>query len=370
MNRLNRRNWLRLTSLGGTAAIIQPLQAHTELAEGDRAAEATVARLSSNENPYGPSDRVRQAVIKGFDEACRYPFAANEILSEKIAKKEGVTADQIVITGGSTEGLKATGLTYGVHSGEIISPDPTYLSLLTYAAHHGAYINRVPLNDELEHDLDEMARRVTNRTSLMFVCNPNNPTGTIIPKDRITDFCRTMSKRCLVFSDEAYSDFVEEPEYPSMVKLVKEHANVIVSRTFSKVYGLAGFRIGYLIARPDIARRIRPNVMANTNMLAIHAATEAMDDEVFYDFSLQKNKEAKTYLYGLFDELGLKYVKSHTNFVFFHTGMQIQNVIEKMKKQDVNVGRPFPPLTDWCRISTGRMNDVEKFGAALKQVLT
>ncbi len=370
MTRLNRRNWLRLTSLGGTAAVVHPLTATGAFQTTKITAPSAIARLNANENPYGPSERVRRAVMAAFDEGCRYPFVAVAELRKKIAEKEGVSEKHIIITGGSTEGLKAAGLTYGVDSGEIISPDPTYLSLLSYAQQHGAYINRVPLNDKLEHDLDEMARRVTNRTSLVFVCNPNNPTGTIIDRHRIKDFCESLSKRCLVFSDEAYGDFIEETDYPSMLDLVKENANVIVSRTFSKVYGLAGFRIGYLIARPDIAARIRPNVMANTNMLAIHAATEAMQDKEFYEFSLAKNREAKNFLYGLFDELNLRYVKSHTNFVFFQTGMTIQKVVEKMRDQEVNVGRPFPPLTDWCRISTGRMEDLERFGGALRKLFT
>ena len=371
MKALNRRNWLRLAGMAGSAALVQPLHGDSSrLQQNLPPTEDAVARLSSNENPFGPSERVRQAVIKAFDEGCRYPFRAMDVLSEKIAKREGVEKNCVVLTGGSTEGLKATGLTYGMHDGEIISPDPTYLSLLTYAQQHGAYINRVPLNDELAHDLEEMERRVTNRTSLVFVCNPNNPTGTIIAPERIRDFCYSLSKRCMVFSDEAYLDFIDGHDYPSMVSLVKEGANVVVSRTFSKVYGLAGFRIGYLIARPDIAARIRPNVMAYTNMLAIHAATEAMDDHEFYRHSLQKNKEAKNYLYQLFDEMGLKYAKSHTNFVFFHTGIDIKSLNAKMKDKNVNIGRPFPPLLDWCRISTGRMDDMKRFGKALREVMS
>jgi histidinol-phosphate aminotransferase len=368
MRQFNRRHWLRLTGIAGSAALVQPLSATPTTIHEINVKPPSIARLSSNENPFGPSERVRKAVIEGFDEACRYPFGAVAKLSKKIAAKEGVSPEHIIITGGSMEGLKATGLTYGMDSGEIISPFPTFLSLVNYAKQFGAFVNRVPLNNDLEHDLDEMERRVTNRTSLVFVCNPNNPTGTIISKEKIGSFCDSLSKRCIVFSDEAYYDFITEPDYPSMVSLVKKGGNVVVSRTFSKVYGLAGFRIGYLIARPDIAARIKPNVMANTNMLAIYAATAAMEDPEFYDFSLQKNLEAKTYIYDLLDELGLRYVKSHANFVFFHTGRPIAYLVKEMKKHDVHIGRPFPPLTDWCRISTGRMEDVSKFGSALKKL--
>lgn len=364
---MNRRKWLQLTGLAGSATLLSTTD--TFARSLDLNPVATPARLCYNENPFGPSDRVREAVMEAFMESShQYPFARIADLQKDIADKEGVDASSIVVTGGSTEGLKATGLTYGWKGGEIVSPDPTYLSLLSYAEQFGAYINKVPLNDKLEHDLEEMDRRVTNNTRLVFVCNPNNPTGTLIPKERIEDFCESLSKRTIVFSDEAYGEFITEPDYPSMTTLVKKGANVIVSRTFSKVYGLAGLRVGYLIARPDIANRIRPNAMASTNMLAVYAAKAALKDQQFYNTSLAKNLEAKEYMYDLFDELGLKYVKSHTNFVFFHTGMPIGKLIEKMKEQDVQVGRPFPPLTDWCRISTGQMNDVMKFGQGLKKV--
>lgn len=369
MNQINRRNWLRLTGLAGTAALVTPVTGRSHGIVTSGSLTESVARLSSNENPFGPSGKVREALIAAFEEGCRYPFGKVQELSRELARKEGVEPEQIVVTGGSTEGLKATGLTFGVHGGEIISPDPTYLSLLSYAEQFGAFINRVPLNQNLEHDLDEMEKRVSHQTRLVFVCNPNNPTGTIIPAGRIRDFCLSLSRRTMVFSDEAYGDFIEEKGYPSMISLVREGANVIVSRTFSKVYGLAGLRIGYLVARPDIAARIRPNVMANTNMLAIYGALAALKDEVFYQTSLQKNREGKEYIYRLLDQLNLQYVKSHTNFVFFHTGRPIQQLMGKMTDRGVQIGRPFPPLTDWCRISTGKMEDLEKFGKALMEVM-
>lgn len=369
MNQINRRNWLRLTGMAGSAALVSPLQSRSFDLPLSATPTDVFARLSSNENPFGPSKVVREALIAGFEDGCRYPFGKVQELVKELAIKEGVEPDQIVVTGGSTEGLKATGLTYGIQGGEVISPDPTYLSLISYAEQFGAYINRVPLNEDLEHDLDEMEKRVNHQTRLVFVCNPNNPTGTIIPADRIRDFCWTLSKRTMVFSDEAYADFIEEKNYPSMVSLVKEGANLIVSRTFSKVYGLAGLRIGYLIARPDIAKRIQTNVMANTNMLAIHAALAALKDDSFYTSSIQKNQEGKQYIYNVLDELGLRYVKSHCNFVFFHTGRPVQQLIGKMADKKVQVGRPFPPLTDWCRISTGKTEDLQKFGEALKQIM-
>lgn len=371
MKNINRRRWLQTASIAGLAAAFSPgsvLGQERPLITEANSGYA-YAKLNSNENPFGPSAKVRQAMIEAFDMGCRYPYGKMNELAELIAKREGVSRDHIVMAAGSTEGLKATGLTYAAGSGEIITADPVYKSLLSYAEQHGAYINRVGLTKDLGHDLEEMERRISSQTALVFLCNPNNPSGALIPKQELLDFCHTASDRAVVFSDEAYYDYITEPDYPSMVELVKAGKNVIVSRTFSKVYGLAGLRVGYLVARPDIAQRVRDNVMAKANMMAVIGATAAMEDQEFYQMSLQKNQDAKRHIYSVLDDLGLRYVPSHTNFVFFHTGRDIQTLIPQMRAKGVAIGRPFPPLTDWCRISTGTMPDVERFGVALRQVM-
>lgn len=372
MKNLNRRKWLQAAGISGLSAALFPGQMlSNEFKPQPRAHVAyDYAKLNSNENPFGPSAKVRQAMIDGFDMGCRYPYQMMNQLAEKIAQREGVSRDHIVMAAGSTEGLKATGLTYGINGGEIITADPVYKSLLTYAEQLGAFINRVPLTTEMGHDLEEMERRITSKTSLIFLCNPNNPTGTLIPKAELLDFCNTASDKTVIFSDEAYYDYITEPNYPSMISLVKQGKNVIVSRTFSKVYGLAGLRVGYLVARPDIAQRIRANVMAKANIMAVIGATAAMEDDTFYEMSLQKNTEAKKYIYRTLDELKLRYVPSHTNFIFFHTGKDISWLNQQMRAKSVAIGRPFPPLTDWCRISTGTMEDVQKFGIALREVMS
>ena len=326
-------------------------------------------RLSSNENPFGPSEKVRSRIRNSFDIACRYPFQYLSQLVTEIAEKEGVSRDCVVVTGGSTEGLKACGLVYGLEGGEVIAADPTFQALLTYAENFGAYVHRVPLNEKMEHDLEGMSRRITSKTRLIFLCNPNNPTGTLLDKDTLRDFCTSHDGKSIIFSDEAYYDFIVEPDYPSMVELVREGRNVIVSKTFSKVYGLAGMRIGYLIARPDIADRLKEAVMANTNILAIEAAREALKDDEFYKFSLQKNFEAKKYIYQTLEDLNLNYIPSHTNFVFFRTGRPVRDVISAMQREDVIIGRPFPPMEEWARISTGTMDEVRAFGSALRKVM-
>ncbi len=371
MKHLNRRQWLRTAGLAGAFTLTGGLPVVAEsTSRGSILTTDAPARLSSNENPFGPSKKVREALLEGFDAACRYPFSWYGELLELLAEKEGVSTDHIVLTAGSVEGLKITGLVYGWQGGEVVAATPTFQSLLTYAETFGAHVHRVPVNDELVHDLDAMEKRITANTRLVFICNPNNPTGTLLPADKLRDFCSSVSHRTVVFSDEAYYDYVEEPGYPSMIELVKEGLNVIVSRTFSKVYGLAGLRIGYLVARPDIAARLVEARVSFPNVMGIFAAKAALKDEEFYRFSLRKNAEAKKMIYDTLDGLGLRYVPSHGNFVFFHSGREISQLIGHMKKEDVLIGRPFPPLLEWCRISTGTLEDTARFCRGLKTVMS
>ena len=188
--------------------------------------------------------------------------------------------------------MKISGLTFASNGGEIISGQPTFLAMMDYAKQWGATVNWVPVGKDKGYDLDEIEKRVSSNTKLIFLCNPNNPTGTLVPAKKLVEFCDSVSKKTIVFSDEAYYDFIETPNYPSMIEAVKKGDNVIVSKTFSKVYGMAGLRVGYLIAKPEIASQIRKNIVAMSNVLAIEAAKEALDDKSFYNFSLSKNKEA------------------------------------------------------------------------------
>lgn len=370
MSSFNRRNWLKASGLLGTAAVISGTAAAHELILPETPKAAGPIRLSSNENPLGPSPLVRKAMSSAFDEACRYPGMYLPELRDMLAAKEGVTKDHIIITGGSTEGLKITGVAYGMYGGEIIAARPTFLAMMNHAEQFGATVNWVDVKEDMSLDLDEMEKRISTNTKLIFLCNPNNPTSTIVSANELKQFCEAASERVMVFSDEAYYDFIEEPNYPSMVELVKEGKNVIVSRTFSKVYGLAGLRIGYMVARPDIAAKLKDQVVAFTNVLALKAAVTALKDDDFYAKSVAMNRKGKEMIYKTLDDLGRKYVKSHTNFVFFHSGIPIGELQEKFREENIFIGRPFPPFYDWCRISTGTLDEVEAFCNTLKKMYT
>ena len=373
MKGLSRRDWLKTTSLGSGLALlggvgIVPSLSAEEIKKYNPRPLAGPIRLGSNENPYGPSESMRKAMVAAFENSCRYPWGYNASLVKMIAEKEGVPEDHIVLVAGSTEGLKVAGITFG-QGGEIITCSPTFLSMMEYAELWGTEINWVPLTKDLDFDLDEIEKRVTYETRLVFLCNPNNPTGKLLPADRVMDFCETVSKRAVVFSDEAYYDYITEPNYPSMVELVKKGHDVVVSRTLSKVYGLAGIRLGYLIARPELAKKLSDRVVANTNIMAIEAGKAALADKDFYRFSLQKTNEAKAMIIQTLNELKLPYLESHANFVFFQSGKDIAELGKTMAQKGVLIGRPFPPLNDWCRISTGTFEEMALCNQAIKEVL-
>ena len=368
MTKLNRRKWLQLAGMAAPASMINP-QSLLDSFSATKALSSERAYLCYNENPYAPSQKVKQAMIDGFHLACRYPGNQNRALEAQIAEKHGLKPANIVVTNGSREGLNAVGLLYGSGGQEIITCEPTYEALLFYAEQFGANVIRLPLLSNLEFDLPGIEERIRENTSMVFICNPNNPTGTLVPDDVLEAFARRAAEKTMVFIDEVYYDYIEEENYKSMTHLVEEGLDVIISRTFSKIYGLAGLRVGYLIAPEQTATKLRESLMARGNMMAILSAQASLDDDAFYELSLKKNKEAKTFVYELLDSLGLEYKRSHTNFVFFKTGMDIKRFIKGMGLNKVKVGRPFPPLNEWCRVSTGTMEDMHKFGEALLKVI-
>lgn len=358
----SRRDWIKASmGIGGLMLAPSSLLTAQEKEHFRPRILDPIVRLSSNENPYGPSQRVRDRIKQSFEHACRYPYAYSDELAEQLAKKHGVSPESIIVTGGSTEGLKVTGITFAANGGEIISGQPTFLAMMDYAKQWGATVKWVPVGEDKGYDLEAIEKQISSNTKLVFLCNPNNPTGTLVPAQKLVDFCAVASKKTIVFSDEAYYDFIEDPNYPSLIEAVKRGENVIVSKTFSKVYGMAGLRVGYLIAKPEIAQQIRKNVVAMSNVLAVEAAKEALQDEAFYRFSLQKNKEAKERIYQLLDHLKLDYVQSHTNFIFFQSQRDIRELGPAMLEKGVRIGRPFPPFYDWCRISTGTAEEVALF---------
>ncbi len=362
---MNRRHWLKSSA---ATALSLPLWPTLPAFPSYKPAGGPL-RLHNNENPFGVPESARQAIIGAFEDGGDYPTNQYADLAQRIADREGLTPAHVVLGAGSGELLRAAGTAYGLGGGEILTGYPTYEGLENYATRIGAFVHRVPLDESLALDLDAMDRRTTQAVRLVFVCNPNNPTGTIVPADRVRAFCETVSTRSVVLVDEAYHEFVDDPQYATMLPLVRADYNVIVSRTFSKIYGLAGLRLGYALARPDIADRLRRYLtIGGVNLIGVAAAHAAYQDTDFVAKSLRENAAARAYTTDLLTRAGFQVAPSRTNFVFFRLGYDVNKFRDAMAAQGIMVGRPFPPYLDWCRVSLGTVADMERFAAALNTV--
>ncbi len=368
---MNRRQWLKTGALAAAGLAVRPdaaVLAQTPLTP--RPFNKPI-RLHSNENPYGPSAVARQAIQNAFDEGNLYPSGSYNELATMIAEQEGLTRDHVVVGAGSHEILRMTAMAYGLAGGEILTAYPTYEGMERYAATIGAHVHRVPLNDDLNISLYEMERRATQSVKLVFICNPNNPTGTIRPTTEVEQFCEEVSRRSVVFIDEAYYELVSDPTYATMTEMVRNGHNVIISRTFSKVYGLAGLRVGYGLARPDIAARLRKfRTGSSVNILGVRAAMAAYQDQDFVLHSRAKIAMARQYATQLVRDHGHRCLDSHTNFIFFHLRRDIRQFRDTMAQQGILVGRPFPPYLDWCRLSIGTFEEMQAFADAFQNVMS
>jgi histidinol-phosphate aminotransferase len=327
-------------------------------------------RMMWNENPYGPSEAARAAMTKAFPEAYQYPDETFDEMRSIIAEQVGLTRDHILLGSGSTEILQVVALASGMSGGEVVSADPTFQVLNSYFENIGGTVHRVPVDDALRLDLEAMGEKVNANTKLIYVCNPNNPTGTIVPDSALRPFCEEMSKRALVVVDEAYHEYVEHPGYRSLVDLVQNGRNVIVTRTASKIHGLAGLRVGFGIARPELVEQLQYQLTGTMNIMGIRAAIASYRDREFQAFCFDKNKQSKAIVYEALRKLNCRYLESETNFIFFETGLQIDQVQKDMRDQGIRVGRPFPPYLKWCRLSMTKPDEMRKFVRALKKSLT
>lgn len=301
----------------------------------------------------------------------RYGHGDAKKLKAILAEREGVTPDHIMLGPGSTDILEKTAIAHFIHGGNIVSADPSYMSLVKTAMAFGADWKHVALTPDYAHDLKAMAKAVDKDTKLVYVCNPNNPMGSLTPAEPLKEFCAKVSKKATVFVDEAYLEFLENGRASSMVSLVAEGKNVLVARTFSKIHGMAGLRIGYCVALPETLEKITSMVRSNMglNITSLRGAMASLDDEPFHDMSRKLTKEAREYVGEQLTSLGLPYVPSHTSFMIFPIALPGEMFLEKMYAKGVGV-RVFE-IEDkpWCRVSMGTMQEMEMFVSSLKQVI-
>lgn len=387
-NSINRRSWIKSTALlAGSTAFFSG--AFTKLAAmpkrlqqnmfGDRLAEEAAilqstpvmkARLLANENPFGPSPAAKKAIQEALELSYQYPFMRMRELTGKIADFEGIKQSNILMDAGSSPLLMAAALQYCKTGTEIISADPTYNDMPSSAASHGAEWVKVPLTADYKHDLEAMEAKISSNTGLVYICNPNNPTATVLDTDKLKAFCERVSKKVPVFVDEAYIDYMPDPQAASMIDLVKKGHNVIIARTFSKLYGFAGLRCGYVIAQPETIKRLSDFAVGSMSLSAttVAAAIAAYQEKDFLQEALRKTLASKEFLYSVLKKEGYEYIPSSANFVMFPIKMEGPKFAQLMS--DKGVGIRVWKFNDkhWCRVSIGRMDEMQAFADAFKQI--
>jgi histidinol-phosphate aminotransferase len=369
---VSRRKFAQLLGAGAAAVIVRPSLSFakpsqyvvTPLTEG-----GNIIRLSANENPYGPSPKAFEAITNSFGLACRYPDEHNNVLIDKLAKLNGVNHDQILLGDGSSEILKLCAETFtGKEQGNLVVADPTFEAILEQAKINGAEVMKIPLTSTFAHDLPKMLAAA--KQGLIYVCNPNNPTASITPKEDLRDFIAKTPRETTILVDEAYFHYADSPDYESVIPLVKDYPNLVVARTFSKVYGMAGLRCGYCVAQSDTIKRMRPHQMWDSvNCMALAAATASLDDSDQVTNGQRSTREAKTFTTSELDKMGYKTIPSQANFIMFDCKRPVVPLIKALKQRNVQVGRLFPALPNHMRLTIGKKSEMETFLAAFREVV-
>jgi histidinol-phosphate aminotransferase len=380
MKSISRRDWFK-SSLALTAgfsvtpSLVQSLMAapvsnaEKIFFEASKLNGAKV-RLNSNENPYGPSEKAKKAVMQSLSEGNRYAFNELEAMRKMLADKEGVDPSYIMLGAGSGELLCQTGIAYGMEGGRVLSAYPTFPLLMSYAEKMSATWDKVDLNEKLEFDYQKLLSAIKSDTRLVFSCNPNNPTGTVVDSDIVKSFCEEASKKTLVYADEAYIEFLEPAQQKSMVSIVQHTPNLIVSKTFSKVYGLAGLRMGYIVAHPDVLKKVgKYGDTISPSQTALAAAKASLGDEDFMKMTRDKNAVARKVLTDYLDSKKIFHGKPVTNVVLFPAPKDGKMILTKLEDKGFLIRVWDYQQKEWCRVSIGTADEMKSFVKAFDEVI-
>jgi histidinol-phosphate aminotransferase len=328
------------------------------------------AKLASNENPYGPPESVLKAITHAFKYANRYGYPDAGIMME-LANHHGVKPENIVLGAGSGEILDVTGLTFLDNDSKVVGSDPSYGSVYQQATNIRSEAYRIPLRADFTQDIPAIlksAKQHYREVGFVYVCNPNNPTGRIIPQREMKQLVDGLPEDMPILIDEAYHHFVNDKDYATSVPLVLEGRPVIIARTFSKIAALAGVRIGYAITTPEIARKMRLHQTGTVSALARHAAVAALKDTESQAKVKQVTTDLRQKAVADLKTLGFDSIPSEGNFFMVSIKKQVQPVIEDFRKRGVLVGRPFPPMLEHLRVSVGTPEEMGRFATAFRQV--
>jgi histidinol-phosphate aminotransferase len=327
-------------------------------------------KLASNENLLGPSPKVAKAIRKEVRNIHFYPEAPCSVLKKVLGRRFSLKEGNIVISNGADNLIFMVANAFVDQDDEVVMATPTFPVYTNTTQIMGGTPVRVPLKD-FTHDLPEMLKRVNEKTKLVYVCNPNNPTGTIVTRKALDDFISKLPDRVILILDEAYFDFVDDRNFPNGLGYVKKGKQVIVLRTFSKVYGLAGLRIGYALGREDLIKGL--NQVRDpfpVHRLAQVAAEAALKDRKYEQMSIRMIRDGRKYLYRELERLGLSYVPSQANFILIDFGRDINEVYESLLREGIII-RPggiwnYPTSG---RVTVGKLEDHRKFIKALRKIL-
>ncbi len=377
---ISRRTFARLLGASAAAAVTRPAFSFgKEPVAGSptRITASTIVRLSSNENPYGPSAKAFNAITEAFPLTCRYPDEQADVLVEALAKLHGVGRDGILLGDGSGEILKlcADVFTGPPREGEsasaggtLVLADPTFEAILYHAKQNGAKVVKVPLTPSYSHDLPKMLAAANK--GLVYICNPNNPTASISPRKEVRALIEQAPNDTMILVDEAYHHYVESPDYESVIPLVKDHPNLIVARTFSKIYGMAGLRCGYCVAQTYTIERLRVRqTWDSTNIMAVVAATASLGDLDQVRKGRTRNAEARAFTIGELEKMGFTAIPSQANFIMLDAKRPVVPLIATLKNRKVQVGRLFRALPNHLRVTIGTEAEMESFLAAFREIM-
>lgn len=365
---LSRRGFAKVVSAGAAYAALNPSFALSTPALR-LVNSPTLVRLNSNENPYGPSPLAVKAMTDAFSLAWRYPDEHEGGLVDALAKLNGVSSDQVLLGSGSGEILKVAAAAFTGPSKKLVVGHPTFEAILAHAAVAGADIVKTNLTSDYAHDLPKMLAE--KNAGLIYICNPNNPTASITPKDQLRAFLGRVPAQTIVLVDEAYHHYVESKDYESVIPLIAQYPNLMVARTFSKIYSMAGLRCGYCVARPELIQRMRAQqAWDSVNIMAMVAAIASLQDREQVEQGRRRNAEVKSYVYSELDKAGYKYIPSHANFMMIDLRREVRPIIGAMNDRKVQVGRVFPAMPNFMRVTVGTRPQMEAFVSAFHAVMS
>jgi histidinol-phosphate aminotransferase len=330
-----------------------------------------LAHLSSNENPFGPSEKALEAMTYAFKYSMRYGYPDNDV-QRRIADAHEVPRDHTLMGAGSGEILDVVGLTWLAHDKKVVGVEPSYGSVYSHATGIDAETLLLPLEADYRQNIERMVD-VTNRNArdvgFVYLCNPNNPTGVTVTADEISYLLDNIPEDIPVLIDEAYHHFVEDPAYEESLKYVREGRRVVIARTFSKIYGMAAMRIGFAIAPPDMIQEMRPYSTGSVNALARWGAVASMEDQPAADRMLVHNKRLREQTISDLEGLGYECIPSQTNFFMVNLRQTVAPIRQAFRQRGVAVGRDFPPMLDYLRVSIGTEDEMGRFMNAFEDVM-